>query len=150
MDSILEILENTKVNGDYHTHVSMVKPMGKFQINKNIMENFWEKYSSTIVDDEKCALGIAEKVQSFIPVLVDVDIKLPYTEDKDVKSLYTEYQLESVVRDYQEVLRNIIHNYEPTHSICFVLEKPSYKITSGDNEYIKNGFHLHFPYTFFI
>lgn len=148
MDSILEILENTKVNGDYHTHVSMVKPMGKFQINKNIMENFWEKYSTSIIDDEKCALGIAEKVQSFIPILVDVDIKLPYTEDKDVKSLYTEYQLESVVRDYQEVLRNIIHNYEPTHSICFVLEKPSYKITSGDNEYIKNGFHLHFPYTF--
>ena len=68
MDSILEILENTKVNGDYHTHVSIVKPMGKFQINKNIMENFWEKYSTTIVDDEKCALGIAEKLQSFLPI----------------------------------------------------------------------------------
>ena len=38
MDSILEILENTKVNGDYHTHVSMVKPMGKFQINKIVKQ----------------------------------------------------------------------------------------------------------------
>lgn len=148
MDNIFDILDNTKVNGDYHTHVSMIKPMGKYQINKNIMERFWERYCSTIYEEEKISLGIAEKLQSFFPVLVDVDIKLPFTEDKDLKRLYTEDQLLTIVREYQQVLLDIVKDCTSNHLICFVLEKNAYKTTSGDNEYIKSGFHLHFPYTF--
>jgi P4 family phage/plasmid primase-like protien len=149
MDSVLDILENTKVHGDYHTHVSMVQPLGKFQISRNNMENFWENYCSDIIENEEKAIyGIAEKLQTYIPVLVDVDIKLPYSEDKDTTKLYTDHQIDSIVRDYQETLKNIITDCQPTHLICFVLEKPAYKIESGDSEFIKNGFHLHFPYTF--
>ena len=43
MDSVSDILGNTKVHGDYHTHVSMIQPLGKFQISRSNMENFWEK-----------------------------------------------------------------------------------------------------------
>lgn len=159
MDSVRDILANTKVFGDYHTHVSMIQPLGKFQISRDNIEKFWNIYCADIYEmfsgsDEKrdndpaYFYGVAEKVQTYLPVLVDVDIKLPFREDHDMTKLYTEYQLESVIRDYQEVLKNIIEGCKPTHLICFVLEKPAYKITSGDHEYIKNGFHLHFPYTF--
>ena len=159
MDSVSKILENTRVNGDYHTHVSMVQPLGKFQISKNNIDNFWEKYCTDIFeynkrngveeDDEKSSIyGIAERVQTYIPVLVDVDIKLKFTEERDLQQIYTIYQLESVVRDYQEVLKTILNDCKPENLICFVLEKPAYKIKSGEIEYIKNGFHLHFPYTF--
>jgi P4 family phage/plasmid primase-like protien len=149
MKNVRTILENTRVFGDYHTHVSMIQPLGKFQISRDTMESFWENYCTERMEDEKTfCYGIAEKVQTYIPVLVDVDIKLKYTEDKDSTSLYTEYQLESVIRDYQEVLSNIIDKCTPQHLICFVMEKPSYRVTSGESEYIKNGFHLHFPYTF--
>jgi P4 family phage/plasmid primase-like protien len=133
----------------------MVQPLGKFQISRDNMENFWNIYCSDIKEntdndrkEDVLCYGIAEKLQTYLPVLVDVDIKVKFSEDNDTTKLYSEYQLESVVRDYQEVLKNIIDKCKPSHLICFVLEKPAYKITSGDNEYIKNGFHLHFPYTF--
>lgn len=149
MESVQDILENTKVNGDYHTHVSMVQPLGKYNISRNNMEIFWEKYCTDLYEnEEKAVYGIAEKPQTYIPVLVDIDIKLPFSEDKDVKQLYTNHQIDSIIRDYQETLKNIIQDCQPTHLICFVLEKPAYKIESGGKEYIKNGFHLHFPYTF--
>lgn len=149
MESVNKILSNTRVNGEYHTHVSMINPVGTFQINRNCMENFWNSYCNAVSDeDEKCCFGIAEKLQIHFPILVDFDLKLPFTEDKDLSTLYTKSQLESIVRDYQEVIRAIVDNYEDKHSICFVLEKPAYKVISGDNEYIKSGFHLHFPYVF--
>lgn len=148
MESVSKILTNTRVNGEYHTHVSMINPVGTFQINRNTMEAFWDSYCTSIKEDEKCNFGIAEKLQVHFPILVDFDLKFHFSEEKDVSRLYTQSQLESVVRDYQEVIRSIVNDYEAKHSICFVLEKPAYKIMSGDNEYIKSGFHLHFPYVF--
>ena len=150
MDSVNTILSNTRVFGEYHTHVSMINPLGTFQINRNTMEQFWESYCTSIKEDEeKCCLGIAEKLQVHFPILVDFDLKFPFTEDKDVTRLYTKSQLESIVRDYQEVIRSIVDVYDHKHAICCVLEKSAYKIKGGDDvEYIKSGFHLHFPYVF--
>jgi P4 family phage/plasmid primase-like protien len=148
MESVNKILINTRVNGEYHTHVSMINPVGTFQISRNNMESFWDSYCTAIKEDEKCCFGIAEKLQAHFPILVDFDLKFPFTEEKDVTCLYTQSQLESVVRDYQEVIRTIVDNYEDKHATCFVLEKPAYKVVSGDNEYIKSGFHLHFPNVF--
>jgi len=149
MNSVHEILNNTRVFGDFHTHVSMIQPMGKFNISRSAIDEFWEKYCDSIEEDEKVSYGIAEKLQTYIPILVDVDIKVPYAEDKDIKRLYTREQLEDIIRTYQEVIRTIIDDYNPNHSICFSLEKPAYKVVSGSGaEYIKSGFHLHFPYVF--
>lgn len=138
--SLSKILENCRVWNEYHTHVSMgdlcVKN-GTFQINRNVIDNFYSSFSL-----EKGPKGILEKPQVHLPVLVDFDLKKK-SEEKEEK-LYSKSQLESIVRDYQDVIRSIVDNYEPKHSICCVLEKPSYR--SG--EYIKNGFHLHFPYLF--
>ena len=124
MSSISQILENNRVTGDYHTHVSMIHPKGKFQISKHVTESFWNSYCSDIFNEEKNQYGIAEKPQSFIPVLVDLDIKVEYTEDKDVTKLYTDYQIENIVRNYQDVLKNILLDCKPENLYCFVLEKP--------------------------
>ena len=148
MDKVTQILSNTKVYGEYHTHVSMINPMGTFQISRESMEAFWDNYCDAIQTEEKSCFGIAEKLQVHFPILVDFDLKIPFSEDKDVSRLYTKSQLESVVRDYQEVIRTILDNYEDKHAICCVLEKPAYKIVSGNTEYIKSGFHLHFPNVF--
>lgn len=148
MTSLIQLLENNRVTGDYHTHVSMIHPKGKFQISKHISESFWTNYCNDIFNEEKVNYGLAEKPQSFIPVLVDVDIKLEYTEDKDSVKLYTEYQLENIVRNYQDVLKNILLDCKSENLYCFVLEKPSYKVENNGKIYAKNGFHLHFPYTF--
>jgi len=148
MSNIIKILENNRVTGEYHTHVSMIHPKGKFQISKHISESFWETYCDAIYEEEKIDYGIAEKPQTYIPVLVDIDIKLEYTEDKDVNKLYTDYQVENVIRNYQDVLKTILNDCKPEHLYFFLLEKPAYRIVVNDKEYIKHGFHLHAPYTF--
>lgn len=150
MDSVNKILENTRVYGDYFTHVSMGDVTGSYNISRENMDIFWECYCTEVYEDEKSekTFSIAEKVQTYIPVLVDIDIKLKYLEHFDTTKLYAEYQLESIVRDYQEVLKNILQDCKPENLYCFVLEKPAYRTRSGDVELIKNGFHLHFPYTF--
>ena len=148
MSGVSQLLENNRVTGDYHTHVSMVHPKGKFQISKHVTESFWHAYCTDIFNDEKTEYGLAEKPQSFIPVLVDIDIKVEFTEDKDVTCLYTEYQLENIVRNYQDVLKNILLECKSENLYCFVLEKPAYKVEAGGKEYLKSGLHLQFPYTF--
>ena len=74
MESVNKILSNTRVNGEYHTHVSMINPVGTFQINRNIMEAFWDSYCTAVKEDEKCCFGIAEKLQVHFPILVDFDL----------------------------------------------------------------------------
>lgn len=143
MDDVLKILENCKVNGDFHTHVSMMQPKGKFQINKDIIEEFWYQYCESISKNN--SYGIAEKPQSYLPILVDVDLKKKRDDIDIEEKLYTMNQVEEIVRAYQEVLKNILLNCNDNHLTCFVFEKPSYIATyDGDKEYIKNGFHMHF------
>jgi P4 family phage/plasmid primase-like protien len=152
MDSVFKILENNRTFGDFHTHVSMLQPMGKFNINKTNLNIFWDRYCEEIISNGKSThpkhYGIAEKPQAILPVLVDIDLKRKCEDEKDFDKLYTDAQLESVIRDYQENLRNIIDRCEDKHLICFVFEKPAYKQTYGNTEHIKNGFHLIFPNTF--
>lgn len=148
MSTVLDILENNRVTGDYHTHVNMVHPKGKFQISKHVSESFWDHYCNDIYNEEKTEYGIAEKPGSIIPVVVDIDIKLEYSEDKDVERLYNDYQVENIVRNYQEILKNILQNPTPENLYVCILEKPTYRVTVNEKEYIKGGLHLHIPYTF--
>lgn len=152
MDTVHKILENSRTFGDFHTHVSMIQPMGKFNISRNNLNTFWNKYCEEILQNSKSQrpknYGIAEKPQAIIPVLVDIDLKRKCDDEKDFDRLYSTAQLESVIRDYQETMRNIIEKCEDKHLMCFVFEKPAYKQTYGNSEHLKHGFHLIFPYTF--
>lgn len=143
--SLSEILKSCRVYGDYYTHVSMLDGnTGTYQINRNIMENFYTNYTNC-----KEIKGLLEKPQVHLPILVDFDLKMEEKEDEMFISLYTKSQLESVIRNIQEVIKCIINNYDAKYNICCVLEKPSYNCIGKDGKkYIKNGFHLHFPYTF--
>ena len=150
---IAEFLNPHKVDG-LHTHVSMISPMGKFQLNKTNQEKFWDIYCNNIFnatqENEIFMAGIAEKPQYYLPILVDIDIK---KKEEDFKhdipdKLYTDQHLITTIEVYQSVLRNIIEDCNDKHLTCIVLEKPLYKTNKNGQQYIKNGFHLHFPYTF--
>ena len=156
MESVHQILENSRSEG-HHTHVSMVYPNGKFYIHRDILEEFWEAYCTEIEsikndineDENHNEYGIAEKVFTCVPILVDVDIKVSFSEDRDnIKHLYSLDQLQNVISIYQSVLRKILKDPQPRHFICFVLEKPAYRIVNENVDIIKSGFHLHFPYVF--
>ena len=140
---IIQILEKNRTFEEYHTHVSMDQPKGKFLIDRNASESFWKEYLDDIYSGK--SYSIAEKPQNIMPVLVDVDIKKE-TEEKD--NLYSIEQLENMVHNYQNALKDILDDCKSENLYCFVLEKPSYQIEKDGKIFTKQGFHLHFPYTF--
>ena len=147
--SVEEILRTRYVDGVFHTHVSMVQPRGKFQFNRQELENFWETYCDRLQDDENCILGVAEKPQHYLPILADIDLKLKDTDEIEFGDhLYSPEQVQQVIEVYQSVLRNIVDKCTDDNLLCILLEKPLYYITVGEFISVKNGFHLHFPNLF--
>lgn len=147
--SIEQILRSHYVDGVYHTHISMIQPKGKFQFNRTDIETFWELYCDTIKKEDDTIVGVGEKSQQYMPVLVDIDIKLPFDEEKlylPKQHLYSNDQLKTVIQTYQQVLREIVDECSDEYLTCVVLEKDIYHIEQGGKQYTKNGFHLHFPW----
>lgn len=143
------ILKKNYTDGVFHTHVSLIQPKGKFLFNREGFENFWKLYCELIKKNKEAVVGIAEKPQSYLPVLADIDIKILETEDMNFgEHIYNTEQLQSVIEIYQSVLRNIVEDCTDEQLLCVVLEKPIYRITKNENTYTKNGFHLHFPNIF--
>ena len=144
-----QILRENYVDGVFHTHVSMLQPRGKFQFNREKLEDFWSAYCAKIIDDEDAIVGVAEKPQHYLPVLADIDLKVKETDDPCLDDhLYTRDQVKQVIDIYQSVLRNIVEDCTDDHLLCVLLEKPMYYISAGETTYAKNGFHLHFPNLF--
>jgi P4 family phage/plasmid primase-like protien len=147
--SIEELLRNHYVDagGVFHTHVSMINPVGRFIFNRHDIETLWDSYCDKIKNEEDPIFGIAEISQQYLPVLIDADIKL---KDDDTitygEHLYTEDNVLSIIQICQSVLRDIVEDCNDKHLTCVLLEKPIYYMESGTTTYIKNGFHLHFPY----
>jgi phage/plasmid-associated DNA primase len=145
--SIKKILKVNRVDTDgvFHTHVSLIKPRGKFQFNRQALEEFWDVYC----ENKEGVYGIAEKPQQYLPILADIDLRVkddgtPFEQD----SLYTEDQLKTVVEVYQSVIKQIVDRCTSEDLLCVVLEKKMYMQTKTDVTYYKHGFHLHFPYCF--
>lgn len=157
MLSLNGLLKENKGDGPYLTHVSLF-PTGKYSIQHKIREKFWNLYCEAVSNETP--LGIAERPQEYLPVLVDIDLKEPlediepdgkgefpdYTVDRPV--LYTDEDIQLVINAYQEVISNIVDRLHPSELTCVLLEKPAYTETKNNKTYLKNGFHLHFPYIF--
>ena len=149
-NKIEDILKQNYVeDSPWHTHVSMIQPRGKFLFNRKNLEEFWDTYCEKIYDNPDIIVGVAEKPKEYLPVLVDVDIKVLACEtDLALDHLYTEEQVHQIVQIYQSVLRNIVEDIEEDNLMCVLLEKEIYYFDAGDISYEKNGFHLHFPKLF--
>jgi P4 family phage/plasmid primase-like protien len=132
-------------NTPFHSHVSMVQPKGKFQFSRKKLEQFWELYCEKIYDENDPIIGMAEKPKQYLPVLVDLDLKILDDGEEDFGDhLYTEEQVFKVIQTYQTILKSIVEDCTDYHLKCVLLEKPIYYIDAGENTYAKNGFHIHF------
>ena len=152
---LLKFLNPLRDNTEYYTNGSQMIPnTGKFRIERENSESFWTLYQDLLfkLKDEFMA-GLNERPKTFMPVLGDIDIALPYTDsEEDEKKLstplYNKKHVLKIVNIYIDVLKHVLDKYDHHHFYCFVLEKPAYRIEVNHKEYIKSGFHLHFPYTF--
>ena len=140
----------------WKTHVSMVNPKGAFTLGRLNTEKFMDLFSNLQMN-ERGRLGIAEVPGDFLPVMADIDLKKEQCEvmasvqnhnDEGVtRYLYSDDELRTIVSIYQSILREVCECDE-SRLTCLVLEKPWYSEVRGDTTYVKNGFHLHFPFLF--
>jgi P4 family phage/plasmid primase-like protien len=129
------------------SHISLINPKGKFLLRDEDMKSFWELYQTF-----EQAKGIGEMPNSpNLPIVVDVDLKkeivgnLQFLENR---VLYTLEHVKIIIGIYQKVLREIIQDLDEENLTCFLLEKKAYLCQNKDKTFMKNGFHLHFPYIF--
>jgi len=153
MQNVKKILKGNRVDGMFHSHVSMGKKLnGKFAFNRQTLEEFYEHYQSAIRETDEQgnmlnSLYIAEKSQEYLPVLGDIDLKC-VTEDGALKHLYSKFMVKFIIETYQKVINEIVSDVTSEDLNCVFLAKEPYTITSGEQTYIKHGFHLHFPSVF--
>lgn len=153
MDPKLQkLLQNNRADGVFHTHVSMIQPKGKYHFNREGLENLWRTYCDIMIKDPGMISGIAEKPQNYLPVLVDIDLKVREEKDNiddlNDRGLYDNKSIKQIIEIYQAVLRNIVDECTEDNLLCVLLEKPAYRIQKGNSFYYKNGVHLHFPNCF--
>ena len=145
MDSlIINLLKQQKVDSTmYYSHVGLFYPKGRFQFTRQKFEELFDIYSKATG-----LKGIAEKSGQFIPLIADVDLKLELLDNEDIPSLYTLGDVKKVIKVYQNILREVLNDITDEKLICLLLEKEAYTVTKNEKRYLKNGYHLHFPYIF--
>lgn len=139
------------------THTSL-NPRRKYLIEMSNIETFWSLYCDSCHDD---IFTLTEMPEIYMPVLVDVDIKVmlksPEEEEEFYKTdpLYSDEMIHSLIQIYHDVLFEIIDNLKKEDFVCCVLEKDLYFDEKKDRDenkppkmFKKNGFHLHFPKIF--
>lgn len=149
MVPIFQFLEGRRTS-DKPTHLSMIDPKGKFQIQGKDLDDFMDLYCSQS-PDEKFGLLEATSILPVLPVLVDADVKLEMEErPENVQPLYNSDMMLKLVRVYQEVLKQIVNGVVEEDLLCIVLTKDPYVLQNEKTGkwYFKNGFHLQFPRCF--
>lgn len=151
MDKALySLLKQTKCNGSEYTHVSMGSRSGQYYLSASSDPDFYQIYNKMI--DSNLPVCLAEKQGDYTPLLGDIDIKVEVDNHisncNDVRTLYTNEELLGIIKCFQDAIKkNVIvsgDKYPKRILTCVVLEKKPYTV----NNYLKNGFHLHFPYLF--
>jgi len=129
----------------------MVPTTGKFRIETHNIDNFWNLYCDRYKElKDKFMSGLAERPKDYLPVIVDIDIRIEYDseihgEESNIEHFYKDKHINKMVQMYQEILKYILEDYTPKDLTCFVLEKKKPYLSTT---VIKDGFHLHFPYIF--
>jgi P4 family phage/plasmid primase-like protien len=141
------LLSKKKAVNGQSVIVSQDEPFGNFNISRKDQEEFWKLYCDLLQNGVH--LSLAERPDNVCPILNDTDIKVQYDPEYHSfdEKVYDESHLRNVVKSYQKQLKTKFSNYEPKHSICFVLEKDKPVLNDAKNV-LNNGFHLHFIYSF--
>ena len=148
--NLLCILKENNVYENFFTHVSLINPKGRYSLNRSILSKFWAEYCKIIcTNNDKISLGLAESPQEYIPILVDVDLKIVSEDFRD--KYYTDDFTTALIKIYQKILKSIVKDITEKDLTCVLLEKKAYNPNNGEDEkenLFKNGFHLHFPHIF--
>ena len=137
---LVNYLDGHKVEkGEYHTHTSMGKPYGAYNIPNSDIEMFFNKYKDSLFSGTD--LHIIEKHTDFGPLIVDIDFKFDFDT---AKREYTYTHIEKLVELYiDEITRCFQIEKEDERLLAFVFEKPNPYKSNGNT---KDGIHIIFPF----
>lgn len=126
-----------KGNKNY-THVGLGSPMGAFNIPDENMDEFYEKYVDSIMENMHPCLG--EKHQEISPILIDFDFKFPDEEKYLEKNNITEEEIRKICNLYISYIKYYLKINEEIRTYIFLKPKPV-----RGKECVKNGLHIQFP-----
>ena len=79
---LVNFMKQKRCNKDsYYTHVSMISPRGRYQLELDDLDTFWKLYNDAAIKNE--CIGVAEMPQAFIGAIFDVDLSVALTPDED-------------------------------------------------------------------
>jgi P4 family phage/plasmid primase-like protien len=152
VNNVYALLKTSKNNGlvgtSRYTHVSMGIRKGQYYLSASNDHEFYRNYNKLL--KTKTPVCLAENQGDYVPLLGDIDIK---TEIGDVgeqqffkttRTLYSSEELLGVIKCFQKSIRKNVLDCSGKTLTCVVLEKKPYI----SNNFLKNGFHLHFPFLF--
>lgn len=152
MGGLDEFVGKHKVYGNNHTHLSIVAKQ-KYRLEYDDMDEFYDTYAKRLTEEQlgmnngrQRPLSISERQEKYSPILNDTDIKIPFDPKRKGQRLYQPTDVREMIRVYQDFLKTHMREYKAKVGVCFVLEKSkSRHVVSNNKEYLKDGFHLHFP-----
>lgn len=141
IDELLNEHRTAKGVADF-THVSMggITFAGKFNFDSSKKNDKIIKYISAAAE-RNLFFSIAEKLQVYAPIMVDVDLKVP-KENYTSGRLYNDAMLMKIIEENRNAIKKYlkVSNNELT---CWIFEKNSGSEKNGE---MKDGIHLIFPY----
>lgn len=123
------------------THTSKIRPMRRYNIPEEHLEEFYSIYNQVVSDSG--IVGITEKPEPIVPLIIDIDFRCSL--DNGIKRYYKAKHIREIVAVYQEIISEIAEDPTDKMFYCCVLEKTGPTAYQGR---CKDGFHLHFPFFF--
>jgi len=128
-------------NGDIFSHTSKLNPRRSYFISPEEYNTFFDLYNNVI--NNNGVLGLTEKPENIVPMIVDIDFKY---QASDLQRVYKTSHVKAIISIYQNIIREITISPSEEMFYCCVLEKNAPVLL--ENGVYKDGIHLHFPYFF--
>lgn len=150
MDSGLKDLLDqtaTEADNDLFTHITTCDTIKRWAIKPNHQTDFWKGYCGLVCEDRK--LCLAEKILPQMPIIVQ--LKLKFSVDNEIGSLYGDDFLAHICHIYQSVIIETIKMEGDAliELVVSVLESSSYYYEVDSNtgqKYLTTDIRLQFPF----
>ena len=134
-NSLKKFLEEHRVKDGEYTHTSISG--GKYFIKEEEYNSFINIYTNTIFN-EKITPHIIEKHKDVGPIVIDIDFRFDISNNNE--RVYTLQNIKDIIKIYDDVIKNTLHNVDNPISMVFEKSKPYI-----DRNLLKDGIHIMYP-----
>jgi len=149
--TIIELMESVKIVDKMDkniTHTSMGEKSldiypGKFRIDKEKLEKFYELYTKWVFDYNEGFHLTEVHHPELCCVLIDLDFR--YSSDNGIERKYKDDDIKFLLNKYVLYLEKYL-KISDSMKEAFILEKSIPKLDPKDDKIVKDGIHIMFPF----